>query len=89
MVNRIIKHGCYLLIWMRLVSRMVDGPQLVTQIDDELGHDMCRVVDKVSERHTGNSSRWNGCLVATARRLKEGKMGRTTRKVSATASSSN
>ena len=51
MVNRIIKHG-YLLVWMRLVSRMVDGPRLVTQIDDELGHDLCRVVDRVSARAT-------------------------------------
>ena len=52
MVNRMIEHA-RLLIWMRLVSRMVDGPQLVTQIDDELGHGLCRVADMVSERHKG------------------------------------
>ena len=68
---------------------MVDDPQLVTQIDDELAHGLCRVVDRVSERHTENSSRWNGNLVVTTRRLKEDKMGRTTRKVSTTANSSN
>ena len=66
----------------------MDGPQVVTQMNDELKHGLCRVVDKISERHTGNNSRQNEKIVATTTRL-EKTNGTHRMEGSATASSSN